>query len=242
MTELAGDSPNRTLEHHGDGARGFTTPPQIGIGLANDRRDDTTPAPGLPRWFDLIAAALGLGVLAPFLVLVWLLIRLESPGSPIFRQKRIGLRGRPFICYKFRTMRMSAARRPPIAVQDFQSFVFSPPGSPRDPRVTGFGHVLRVTSIDEFPQFVNVIRGEMKLVGPRPELPEIVAQYPPAYHRRHAVPPGLSGLAQIRGRADLTYAASVAYDLRYVQQRSIRLDLTILSQTLASVVRRTGAR
>jgi lipopolysaccharide/colanic/teichoic acid biosynthesis glycosyltransferase len=190
------------------------------------------------RAVDLFIAALGLALIWPLLALLAVLIRLESPGSPIFRQVRIGLGGRPFRVYKLRTMRTDA---PPgdLIVGSFDTFLFTPA---RDPRRTRLGSVLRATSLDEAPQLLNVIRGEMAIVGPRPEVPEIVAQYPPAFHARHRVRPGLTGLAQIRGRADLTIGETMAYDLAYALRRSARLDISILLATASVVLRRTGAR
>ncbi len=191
------------------------------------------------RLLDVYVSALGLAILWPFLALIAGLIRLESPGSPLFRQTRTGRGGQPFTIYKFRTMRRDA---PPgrHEVDDFDSFVFSPGGP--DPRRTRIGGMLRVTSIDESLQLLNVLRGEMALVGPRPEIPELVARYPPAYHERHAVLPGLTGLAQINGRSDLSYARTIAYDRAYVRRQSAALDLAILARTAGVVLRRTGAR
>jgi lipopolysaccharide/colanic/teichoic acid biosynthesis glycosyltransferase len=198
------------------------------------------PSPGLPRWFDLVAAGLGFSLLAPFLLLVWLLIRLESAGPGIFSQTRVGRGGRAFTCLKFRTMRRDA---PPgdWKVANFESYRFNPEGL-RDPRLTRLGAVLRKTSIDELPQLLNVIRGEMALVGPRPEIPEIVEQYPAAYHRRHLILPGITGEAQVNGRADLSYAMTIECDLAYLNHRSPRRDLLILWQTLGTVFGSIGAR
>jgi lipopolysaccharide/colanic/teichoic acid biosynthesis glycosyltransferase len=192
----------------------------------------------VPRSIDLFIAGLGLALIWPLLALLALLIRLESPGSPVFRQVRVGRGGRPFWVYKLRTMRSDA---PPVAltVDDLGSFLFTPV---RDPRRTRIGAALRTTSLDEAPQLLNVIRGEMAIVGPRPEVPQVVDQYPPAYHDRHRVRPGLTGLAQIKGRADLTIGETIAYDLAYAHRRSPRLDVSILLATAAVVLRRTGAR
>jgi lipopolysaccharide/colanic/teichoic acid biosynthesis glycosyltransferase len=190
------------------------------------------------RLVDLFIAALGLSLLWPLLALLALLVRLESPGSPIFMQTRVGRNGRPFRVYKLRTMRADASS-PDLAIADFDTFVFQPP---RDPRHTRIGRVLRVTSLDEAPQLLNVVSGEMAIVGPRPEVPEVVAQYPPAFHARHRVRPGLTGLAQIKGRAELTAGAAMAYDLAYVRRRSPRLDVAILLRTAGVVLRKTGAR
>jgi lipopolysaccharide/colanic/teichoic acid biosynthesis glycosyltransferase len=206
----------------------------------DDPRASGGASPGLPRWFDLTAAALGLSLLAPLLGLIWLLIRLESPGPPLYRQARIGRGGRPFICFKFRTM-LNGAPDTVRRIEDFSAYYFNPDGV-SDPRLTRLGTVLRKTSIDELPQLLNVVRGDMALVGPRPELPEIVDQYQHAYHERHSVLPGLTGVAQVNGRADLSYAETLAHDLRYVARRSLRADLAVLWRTAAAVASGAGAR
>ena len=126
-------------------------------------------------------------------------------------------------------------------VQDFATYRFSPEGL-RDPRLTKLGGVLRKTSIDELPQLLNVVRGEMALVGPRPEIPEIVDQYPPAFHKRHRVRPGITGEAQVSGRADLSYSKTIEFDLYYLEYRSARRDLRILLQTIGTVFEAIGAR
>lgn len=192
----------------------------------------------MPRAFDILIAALGLALLWPVLALLALLIRLESPGSPFFRQTRIGRGGRPFSVQKLRTMRRDAPTVD-LTVENLDTFLFTPA---RDARRTRLGAVLRATSFDEAPQLLNVLRGEMAIVGPRPEMPEIVAQYPPSFHDRHNVRPGLTGLAQIHGRADLTVGQTMAYDLAYAHRRSARLDVSILLATASVVLRRAGAR
>ena len=192
------------------------------------------------RALDVYVAAVGLALVWPLLALLALLIRLESPGSPLFRQTRIGRDGRPFTIYKFRTMRRTASAAPAPRVGDFATFVFTPPGG--DARRTRLGSVLRRTSWDEVLQLLNVLRGEMALVGPRPEIPEIVDAYEPAWHERHASPPGITGLAQINGRSDLPYTVIIAYDLLYVRRRSAALDLRILARTPLAVLRGDGAR
>jgi lipopolysaccharide/colanic/teichoic acid biosynthesis glycosyltransferase len=198
------------------------------------------PGRGLPRWFNALAAAFGISVLAPLLALVWILVRIDSPGPPIFIQERIGLGGRPFRCFKFRTMSVAAPANSWL-IEDFDTYLFNPAGL-RDPRLTRCGVVLRRLSLDELPQLLNVIRGEMALVGPRPEIPEIVMQYPHEYHRRHLVPPGITGEAQVNGRADLGYAETMAYDLAYVARRSPRRDLDILWRTSFAIAATSGAR
>ncbi len=201
---------------------------------------DAVPADGLPRWFEIAAAAYGLSLLAPLLLLVWLLIRIDSPGPALFRQERIGRHGRRFYCLKFRTM-VADVEPGAWRIVDFDTFQFSAPAQ-RDARLTRAGAVLRRLSVDELPQLLNVLRGEMALVGPRPEVPQIVAQYPPAYHRRHDVAPGVTGLAQVSGRSDLSYAQTMAYDLGYVRRRSPRRDLAIMWRTVTAVASGAGAR
>jgi len=166
----------------------------------------------------------------------------ELRGSPFFVQERIGYRGRPFRMFKLRTMRHAApGEGDRYVIEDFSTFVFSPPGHVH-PRLTRFGAVARKFSIDEVPNLLNVLKGEMSLVGPRPELPEIVAQYPGHYHRRHQVLPGITGLAQASGRSDLTYDETLTYDLAYVEHHSVLTDIHILWRTAAVVLTGAGAR
>lgn len=209
--------------------------------MRSEMTETSTGSAGLPRWFDLLAAALGTCILMPLFLLIWLLVRLDSSGPVLFRQRRIGRAGRPFDCHKFRTM-AEGAPGPRVEISDLTSYVFNPRRTARDPRLTPLGAMLRRTSLDELPQLLNVIRGQMALVGPRPELPEIVAQFPAAYRRRHAVLPGISGLAQVSGRSDLTMEQIVRHDLFYVDTRSARLDLVLLWRTLGTVFRGEGAR
>jgi lipopolysaccharide/colanic/teichoic acid biosynthesis glycosyltransferase len=171
-----------------------------------------------------------------------ILLAIELRGNPFFVQTRIGLHGRPFRIYKLRTMRHAPpGQGPDYHVDDWKTFVFSPPGA-RDPRLTRLGAFARKTSLDELPNLVNVLKGEMSLVGPRPEIPEIVAQYPPEYHRRHDVLPGIAGLAQVEGRSDLAYDEIMKYDLAYVDAPSLRGDLRILAKSIAVVLKGSGAR
>lgn len=190
----------------------------------------------------MATSAVLLALLAPALALIALCVRLDSPGPALFRQRRTGHRGRPFTMLKFRTM---VAEAPVVEagarLDDFENFVYAPAG-PRDRRVTRLGAALRATSLDELPQLVNVLRGEMSLVGPRPELPELAAQYPAGYRRRFDVPPGITGLAQVHGRADLPYGRVLAYDLRYVEARSLRMNVEVLWATARAVATRRGAR
>jgi lipopolysaccharide/colanic/teichoic acid biosynthesis glycosyltransferase len=194
------------------------------------------------RLFETTVAVLMLTVFSPLLLLIGIVIKLESPGPVLFRQKRVGLGGKPFNMYKFRTMRKGSENQKghPQRVADIASFVFNPPR--RDSRVTPIGQVLRGTSLDEWPNLLNVIIGDMRLVGPRPDEPELVEQYLPIYHLRHWVKPGMTGLAQINGRSNLTYHQMMTYDLHYVKHHSWRLDLTILGRTPLAVVKKEGAR
>lgn len=194
------------------------------------------------RIFDITVTLL----LAPFAALVAgimaLILAIELRGNPFFIQERVGKDGKVFRMYKLRTMRHP---RPgevqAYVINDWGTFVFSPPGE-RDPRLTRWGEFARKTSIDELPNLINVLKGEMSLVGPRPELPEIVAQFPEPYHRRHAVRPGITGLAQVTGRSDLTYQEIASYDLKYVDDHSVTTDIRILWKTVKVVLTGSGAR
>ena len=202
---------------------------------SNDRFDRT-------ELFDRIAAVLGVAALSPLIALIGILVKLDSPGPVFFTQKRIGLKEKPFTTYKFRTMTANAHQipAPPQRVNDFSTFVFHSIWP--DKRVTRLGRILRTSSLDELPQLFNVARGDMRLVGPRPDEPYLVEQYRPEFHRRHDVKPGITGLAQVNGRSDLTYSQMMAYDLNYVDHRSFCQDLSILARTLAVVMRKEGAR
>lgn len=191
-----------------------------------------TPAPGLTglvkRAFDVVAASLLLAVLSPLLLVICLLIRLDTAGPVIFRQRRTGLGGKVFRIYKFRSMR---------TLEDDKSLVQATRG---DERITRVGRVLRRTSLDELPQLVNVLTGDMSLVGPRPHALKHDEEYGarlPTYHMRFLAKPGLTGLAQVtgwRGETDTLdkMAGRVAQDLRYVATWSPWLDVSILARTL----------
>jgi lipopolysaccharide/colanic/teichoic acid biosynthesis glycosyltransferase len=185
---------------------------------------------------DILASSLGLAIIWPLILLIAALVKLDSPGPPIFKQKRVGYQGRPFTLYKFRTMVVGAEGQQP-EIADFRTHKFEklkPPS--RDPRVTTMGWLLRRLSLDELPQLLNVLRGEMSLVGPRPEMLKVVDKFPPAYHLRHETKPGLTGLAQVNGQADITYHEKVMYDLEYVKRQSSSLDLAILLRTIRVVL------
>jgi len=183
-------------------------------------------------------AALGLVVLSPLLILIALAIRLDATGPALFRQTRTGLNGKPFRIYKFRTM--TVQEDGPVVNQATQ----------RDPRVTRIGRILRQTSLDEVPQLLNVIRGEMALVGPRPHAlahDDYYGREIPAYERRFAVKPGITGWAQVNGARGETATMAdmqrrVDLDLWYIEHWNSALDLTILARTaVTAVIRRTNA-
>ena len=182
----------------------------------------------LKRCLDWYVAVVALLAAAPLLALIALLIRRDSPGPALFRQTRAGLHGRPFTLLKFRTMR--------TGVDPYGDS----PQSGRDPRLTRVGRWLRETSLDELPQFWNVLRGDLSLVGPRPLYVQQIAEWNSRQRGRLLVKPGLTGLAQVHGRANLTIEDKLEWDVRYVEQAGLRTDLRILAQTLAGLARRTG--
>ncbi|WP_375389101.1 sugar transferase [uncultured Amnibacterium sp.] len=190
------------------------------------------------RCFDVLAALAALVVLAPVLVVIAVLIAMDSAGGVLYRQQRIGRDGVPFSILKFRSMSADADARRADLVAGHGKGLFK---MADDPRITRIGHVLRRYSLDELPQLVNVLRGDMSLVGPRPALPAEVAEYDRHELRRLAAAPGLSGLWQVSGRSDLAWADGIRLDLHYVENRSMALDLQILWRTGKAVVSSSGA-
>ncbi|MEU9358361.1 sugar transferase [Streptomyces sp. NPDC048301] len=189
---------------------------------------------------DRTGAALGLLFLAPVFFGVALAVRLSSPGPVFHRQTRHGRHNRPFTMWKFRTMVADAeARREQLsAANESEGPMFK---MRCDPRVTRIGHALRRTSVDELPQLLNVLRGDMSLVGPRPPLPEEVSRYDERELRRLAVRPGLTGLWQVSGRSDLSWQETVSLDLWYVDNWSVSTDLGLLARTVRAVTDGRGA-
>jgi lipopolysaccharide/colanic/teichoic acid biosynthesis glycosyltransferase len=200
------------------------------------------PTPTVKRWIDLMGASLVLAILSPIWLLALALIRLDGPGPALLKQKRVGLNGRLFTFYKFRTMAVGAESdiEHRIPRGDLRKLLLSPRG--RHPSVTKIGSVLRKTTMDELPQLLNVIRGDMSLVGPRPDMPAIVEHWPPHFLQRHRVKPGMTGLAQVNGRSDLTHYEKIRYDLDYVRHHPISRDLAILLKTVLLVLSKKGAR
>ncbi|MEU4330325.1 sugar transferase [Nonomuraea dietziae] len=188
--------------------------------------------------FDRVVAGLLLVLIAPLLLGLALAVRVSSPGPALFRQTRVGRDGRLFTIVKFRTMRQDAERMKVELVSDADGVLFKVRD---DPRVTALGALMRRHSLDELPQLINVLFGHMSLVGPRPPLPEEVAQYGDDVRRRLLVRPGLTGLWQVSGRSDLSWEESVRLDLRYVENWSLMLDLQILWKTWSAVARGQGA-
>lgn len=192
------------------------------------------------RLLDLIGGLLGCLLLFPLYPLIALMIKLDSSGDVLFRQERIGRNGTPFTCYKFRTMVQDAESQLHhlIDIDALPEPVFK---LENDPRITSVGRWLRRWSIDELPQFWNVLRGDMSLVGPRPEESRIVEKYNAHQRQRLAVRPGLSGPMQISGRANLSLHERLALELDYIENYTFRTDIQILLQTLPAVVRGDGA-
>jgi exopolysaccharide biosynthesis polyprenyl glycosylphosphotransferase len=190
--------------------------------------------------FDRVVAAVALILLFPLIVLLAATIWLHDRGPVLFTQTRVGKNGRVFKIYKFRTMVVDAERRRAelLSSNDHDGILFK---LRRDPRVTAVGAHLRRWSVDELPQFLNVLRGDMSLVGPRPALPAEAAEYADHVRRRLVVKPGLTGLWQVSGRSDLSWEESVRLDLRYVENWSFALDLQIMWKTTSALVRRSGA-
>ncbi|HYY32014.1 MAG TPA: sugar transferase [Gaiellaceae bacterium] len=190
------------------------------------------------RLFDLAVCILLLPVVLPLLVLCAVAIRLDSPGPILISQERTGRDGRPFRMLKFRTMVENAAE---LKAQLAHLNVLPPPDFkiPNDPRITRVGKFLRQTSLDELPQLLNVLRGEMSLVGPRP-----TSFAPTTYQLWHThrleVTPGITGLWQVKGRNMTTFDERLRLDIEYIEHRSFGLDLKILLQTVPTVLRRTG--
>jgi lipopolysaccharide/colanic/teichoic acid biosynthesis glycosyltransferase len=192
-----------------------------------------------------VVVALPLVVLSiPVIAVTALLIARDSPGPVIFRQRRVGRGGRLFTFYKFRTMWVDARERfPELYAYDYsehelQTMFFK---LPHDPRLTKVGSWLRRTSLDELPNLVNVLRGDLSLVGPRPDIPEMVKFYKPHQLAKLTVKPGLTGAAQVNGRNILKFQETLTVDVDYVRRRSLLLDVQILFQTVRAVVGRVGA-
>ena len=210
---------------------------------AEDRSPGQRPSRLIKRLVDLFGAVAAFILLAPLMALIALLVRLSGPGI-IFAHTRVGQDGRLFSCYKFRTMLPNAqaildrllATQPDLRAEWERDFKLK-----NDPRITRIGHFLRKYSLDELPQFWNVLRGDMSLVGPRPVVPSELGRYGEQTAAYLATRPGITGLWQISGRNDIEYVERVALDAAYIRQQCLSLDLTILFKTVAVVFQRRGA-
>ena len=183
----------------------------------------------MPRAFDILIAAVALLLLSPLLLIAAIAIKLGSPGPVLYRQRRVGLGGHEFEMLKLRTMVRGSD---PVGVGTVVTR--------DDPRVTRAGRLLRRASLDEIPNLVNVLRGEMAIVGPRPTIPAQVDDYTPRQRRRHEVLPGITGWAQVRGRAGIPWEERIELDLWYVEHRGFALDLRILLETIGHVLTGRG--
>jgi exopolysaccharide biosynthesis polyprenyl glycosylphosphotransferase len=194
----------------------------------------------LKRTFDLVISLVLLIVLSPVLVAIAIAVKLSSPGPVIYRSARPGMAGRPFNCFKFRTMREHADQ-----IQSHLELLNEQTGAlfkiRQDPRTTGVGRILRRFSMDELPQLVNVVRGEMSLVGPRPLPMRDFNRLEEWHKKRYLVLPGITGLWQVSGRSDLDFDDLVRLDFLYLERWSIMLDLSILLKTIPAVLSRRGA-
>ena len=195
----------------------------------------------LKRFLDVVLSAAALVVLAPLFLVLALLIKLTAPGPVFFVQVRVGRFGRPFSFYKFRSMYVDAEARKAALLAQNQSadgVIFK---MKNDPRITPIGRILRKTSMDELPQFLNVLFGDMSLVGPRPPVPSEVRQYTLEDRKRLNVRPGLTCLWQVSGRSDIPFKEQVSLDKQYISSHSLRQDLVILLRTIPAILSGRGA-
>jgi lipopolysaccharide/colanic/teichoic acid biosynthesis glycosyltransferase len=186
----------------------------------------------MKRFIDLVLSVIAVALLSPVMLIVALSIRLGSAGPALYRQARLGLHGKPFWLLKFRTMFRDS---PDLRNPDGSAF-----SAAKDSRVTPVGGFLRATSLDELPQLINVIRGEMSLVGPRPDQVDQIQYYTEAEKRKLLVKPGITGLAQISGRNAISWSERKALEVQYVDRHSVALDLKILLLTIPCVFRARG--
>lgn len=192
------------------------------------------------RFFDIILSVILLVILSPLFLALIIYIKLDSKGHVIFKQIRVGKDSKLFTIYKFRTMYEGADRdfAKKVSKEELSGFVFQ---EKDDKRVTRAGKLLRAASLDELPQLFNIIKGDMSLIGPRPEIPDIANYYTEHEKIRLMVKPGVSGLAQVNGRGDLSLGETIEYDIKYIKNFSIALDLKIFFETIKVVFKREGA-
>lgn len=219
----------------------ITIRPLDGLALLSlDRRELGIRQAALKRMFDVVVGTLLFAIALPVMVIVGFLVRVTSRGPALFRQERVGKGGRPFVMYKFRSMVQGAEELHEQLVQESGSdtVLFK---LREDPRVTAVGRILRRWALDELPQLWNVVKGDMSLVGPRPALPGETARYTNRLRTRLQVKPGLTGLWQVNGRHELPFADYIRYDLFYVENWSLGLDLYVIGKTLPALLARRGS-
>lgn len=194
----------------------------------------------LKRLMDVILSFIGIVLLSPVYLILIAAIKINSKGPAIFKQVRVGKDKKEFVIYKFRTMIVNAEKKRSLDInpEDIGNFVFQ---SKEDNRITKVGKFLRKSSLDEIPQLFNVLIGNMSLVGPRPEIPDVTKYYPKEYAQRLLVTPGITGLAQVSGRGEIELKKTIYYDLTYIKNFSLWLDVKILFKTVFSVFRSEGA-
>jgi exopolysaccharide biosynthesis polyprenyl glycosylphosphotransferase len=194
----------------------------------------------LKRIADIVISIILIILLLPVMIIIGIVIKLDSKGPVIFTQKRVGLRGKKFIIYKFRTMIKNAEELFKLNLEkdEIGSFIFQDKG---DSRITKVGAYLRKSSLDELPQLINVLIGNMSLIGPRPEIPVLADLYNDMQKLRLCMKPGITGLAQVSGRGEIELDKTIEYDLQYINTFSIWLDMKILYRTFSVVFKREGA-
>ena len=198
----------------------------------------------IKRTFDILVSGLSLIILSPFFLIIAILIKIDSKGPVIFKQKRIGKNGKYIYLYKFRSMYSDSDERleellkdPKIREEWEENYKLDP-----DPRITRVGKVLRKTSIDELPQLVNILRGEMSIVGPRPVVDGEIEKYGMSKNKLLSITPGLTGWWACNGRSCTSYEDRIKLELYYVNHRSILLDLKIIFKTFVAVIKKSGAK
>jgi lipopolysaccharide/colanic/teichoic acid biosynthesis glycosyltransferase len=218
------------------------------VGAGSGRRLAQFVDKAVKRAVDIAGASLLLLVLSPVMLAIAVIIRLTSPGPALFQQVRLGRRLSPFVIWKFRTMYAdnddaihrtyvtSMLTKSPVATNERGTYKLT-----GDPRVTAVGRFIRKTSLDELPQLINVLSGDMSLVGPRPVLPWEAELFEPRHHVRFAVKPGITGLWQVSGRSSLTMQQALDLDVEYVRRRNLTLDLLTLLRTIPTVLLSRGA-
>lgn len=191
------------------------------------------------RLLDIIGATVGLGITGVLYIPIAIAIYLDDPGPILFSQTRVGLQGRKFRIWKFRSMIQDAEKQKHLIANEANGYIFK---NEHDPRITKVGHFLRRTSLDEFPQFLNVLRGEMSLVGTRPPTCDEVENYEPHHWKRLHVKPGLTGEWQVNGRSEIKeFEEIVEMDLRYQQKWSVAYDLNLILRTVLAMFNKKGA-